>query len=94
MGTAGSDVVAVDPTSGALGGRVHVDGLADFADGGSADGLVVAPSAITDPTAEAKVLAGITGLDAATLENRLRAVANQGGETPTAVLGADRANGQ
>ena len=87
-GTAGSDVVAVDPTGGALGGRVHVDGLADFADGGSADGLVAPPSAITDPTAEAKTLAVITGLDEPTLENRLRAIANQGGETPTAVLGA------
>jgi predicted membrane-bound dolichyl-phosphate-mannose-protein mannosyltransferase len=86
-GTSASDVVAVDPTSGGLGGRVHVDGLADFADGGSADGLVVAPAAITDPTAEAKVLAGITGLDAATLENRLRAVASQGGDTQAVVLG-------
>ncbi|HZL32705.1 MAG TPA: phospholipid carrier-dependent glycosyltransferase, partial [Verrucomicrobiae bacterium] len=86
-GTSASDVVAVDPASGVLGGRVHVDGLADFADGGSADGLVVAPSAITDPTAEAKVLAGITGLDAATLENRLHAIANQGGDTQAVVLG-------
>src|ERR1019366_2262297 len=54
---------------------------------GSADGTVVAPAAITDPTAEAKVLAGITGLDAATLENRLHAVANQGGDTQAVVLG-------
>ncbi len=86
-GTSGSDVVAVDPTRGTLGGRVHVDGLADFADGGNTNGLVATPAAITDPTAEAKTLAGITGLDSATIENRLRAIANQGGETPTAVLG-------
>ena len=87
-GTAASDVVAVDPTTGALGGRVHVDGLADLADGGSADGLTATPSAITDPAAEAKTLAGITGQDEATLENRLRAIANQVGDAPTAVLGS------
>jgi hypothetical protein len=86
-GTSASDVVAVDPTSGALGGRVHVDGLADFADGGSADGLVAAPSAISDPSAQAKTIAGITGLDVVPIESRLRSIANQAGEAQDVVLG-------
>jgi predicted membrane-bound dolichyl-phosphate-mannose-protein mannosyltransferase len=86
-GTAAADVVAVDPTNGTLGGKVHVDGLADFADGGSANGLVAAPSVISDPTAQAKTIAGITGLDATAIESRLRSIANESGETQAVVLG-------
>ncbi len=86
--TTGSDVVAVDPASGAVGGKVHVDGLADLASGGSTDGLVVTPSAVTDPAGEAATIAGITGLDQASLETRLRAIAGQTGDAQTPVLGS------
>ena len=92
-GTSASDVVAIDPASGAIAGRVHVDGLAGLADGGSASGLLVAPSAITDPTAEATTIATDTGLDAATIESRLKAIANQGSDSQSAVLGAIPATG-
>ena len=87
-GTSASDVVAVDLASGALTGQLHVDGLADFADGGSANGLVAAPSVITDPAAEAKAIAGFTGLAEATIETRLRVIAKQTGDTQAVVLGA------
>ena len=87
-GTAASNTVAVDPATGALGQTVHVDGLADFAPGGNVDGLAVTPSAITDPTAEASAIAGITGLEQAPIESRLRSIANLGGDTLTPVLGS------
>ena len=87
-GTSGSDVVAIDPASGSTRGRLHVDGLADFADGGSQNGLVAPPSAVTDPAAEAKTIAGLTGLDETTLEATLRAIAQQPGDTPQVVLGS------
>jgi hypothetical protein len=87
-GTSASDVVAVDPASGTVSGRLHVAGLADFADGGSADGLVAAPSAITDPAAQAKTIAGLSGLDEATIEARLRTIAQLSGDTQRVVIGA------
>ncbi|MGH2465204.1 MAG: phospholipid carrier-dependent glycosyltransferase, partial [Candidatus Limnocylindrales bacterium] len=86
-GTSNSDVVAVDPSSGAVNGTFHVDGLADFADGGSADGLVAAPSAITDPAAEARTIASLTGTAEATIEARLRTIAKGSGDTQQVVLG-------
>ncbi len=92
-GTSASDVVAIDPASGVIAGRVHVDGLAGLADGGSASALVAAPSAITDPTAEAKVIATDTLLDAATIESRLKSIANQSGDSQAVVLGAIPATG-
>ena len=87
-GTAASNTVPVDPATGALGPSLHVDGLADLAAAGSVDGLVVTPSAIKDPTAEANVIAGITGQDAAPIEARLKAIANQAGDNALPVLGS------
>ncbi len=86
-GTSASDVVAIDPGSGAVTGTFHVDGLADFADGGNADGLVAPPSAITDPAAEAQAIAGLTGTTEAAIEARLRTIAKGTGDTPQVVLG-------
>ena len=85
-GTSNSDVVAVDPASGDVNGTFHVDGLADLADGGSADGLVVAPSAITDPAAEAHTIASLAGTDEPTIEARLRAIAKGSGDAQQTVL--------
>jgi Gpi18-like mannosyltransferase len=87
-GTAASNTVPVDPATGALGPSLHVDGLADLAAAGSVDGLVVTPSAIKDPTAEANAIAAITGLDAAPIEARLKAIATEGGDNALPVLGS------
>ena len=87
-GTSGSDVVAVDPATGTVGGQLHVDGLADFADGGSLNGLLVPPASVTDPAAEARTIAGLTGLDEAPIEARLRIIAGQTGDAQLIVLGS------
>jgi hypothetical protein len=86
-GTSNSDAVAVDPSTGTVNGTFHVAGLADFADGGAADGLVVAPSAITDPAAEARTIANLTGTSETTIEARLRTIAKGTGDAQQAVLG-------
>ncbi|MGH2513666.1 MAG: phospholipid carrier-dependent glycosyltransferase, partial [Candidatus Limnocylindrales bacterium] len=87
-GTSASNTVAINAGTGALGGTVHVDGLADLADGGAVDGLVAPASAISDPTAEANTIAGITGLQAAPIESRLRSIASASGSLEQAVLGS------
>ena len=87
-GTSASDVVAVDPATGTVGGQLHVDGLADFADGGSLNGLLVPPASVTDPAAEATTIAGLTGLDEATIEARLRTIAGQTSDAKLIVLSA------
>ncbi|HLY13022.1 MAG TPA: phospholipid carrier-dependent glycosyltransferase, partial [Candidatus Limnocylindrales bacterium] len=61
---------------------------ADLADGGSLNGLVAPPSAVTDPAGEAKTIASLTGLDETTLEATLRSIAQQPGDTPQVVLGS------
>ncbi|MFI5198764.1 MAG: phospholipid carrier-dependent glycosyltransferase, partial [Candidatus Limnocylindrales bacterium] len=86
--TSASNTVAIDPGTGALGLTLHVDGLADLASGGNVEGLVVTPSSIKDPTAEAATIATITGLDQAPIESRLRSIANAGGDNQMPVLGA------
>ena len=95
-GTSASNTVAIDPaTNGAIGQTVHVDGLADLAAGGLADGLVVTPSAITDPTAEASH--DRRDHRARPGDRSKRACArspNQAGSTQTAVLGSIPSTGQ
>ena len=75
VATGSGDVVSVDPNTGEIRARTPIDGLADLADGGLGNGLTADPTSVTDPTAAATALAGITGGDRADYENRLAGAA-------------------
>jgi len=59
--TTSDAVVVLDGTTGTELGRSRVAGVTQLADGGSGDVLIARPAEVTDPAAEASVLAGITG---------------------------------
>ncbi len=65
------DVVSMDATSGQVLGSVTLKGASDIAPAGSTEGLVATADNLTDPRAEARILAEITGGDQQELEQRL-----------------------
>jgi hypothetical protein len=72
---ASGNIVSVDLTDsgGTVVARGNVPGAADFADLGTAPKTVDAtPAKVTDPAAEAQLLASLVGGDAAAIENAIR----------------------
>lgn len=65
-------LAAVEAATGEVLGRATVAGLADVVVAGTADAVIAHPAQVPDPAAAARALAGITGGDAATYEQRLR----------------------
>jgi len=71
----GDEVIAIDPTSGALLGRRSLRGLTAAVPLASVPTVVAHPESITDLAGEARTLAELLALDAEVIEGRLRAPA-------------------
>lgn len=85
---ANGTVISLDPTTGAEMGRTTIEGIGDFADGGTGNGLTAEPGAVADPAAAAKALARITGGNAETYRKRLASsTGGVGSPGPIVVLG-------
>jgi hypothetical protein len=69
--TDADEVMSMDAAIGQVLGSVTLQGASDIAPAGSAEGLVANADNLTDPRAEAKVLADILGGDQQELEGRL-----------------------
>ncbi len=80
VAVAKGELISIDPSSGALGGRLALAGIGDIADGGTGDALVADPTQVTDPTAAAATIAALIGGDSGTYALRLKAAL--GGGTP------------
>jgi Dolichyl-phosphate-mannose-protein mannosyltransferase/C-terminal four TMM region of protein-O-mannosyltransferase len=76
--TPSGDVVLVDPGTGDVLARTHLEGLAGLADGGLGNGLTADPASVADPAAEASVLADLVGGQATDYERRLTAATTDG----------------
>jgi 4-amino-4-deoxy-L-arabinose transferase-like glycosyltransferase len=82
---ADSEVVLVDPGTGAERARVRLNGVADLADGGFRQGLTVDPAAVKDPAAAAAALAKLTAGKASDYQALVKPSAGSGSE-PVVVL--------
>ncbi len=59
----GDAVAIINASTGSEMGRITIPGAADMTSAGNGDAITATPVDVTDPTAEAAVLAGITGGD-------------------------------
>lgn len=71
-------VVTLDATGASVIGTATIAGVAQIADGGSGPVVQADPAAVSNVAAEASSLAGLLGLDRATLEAKLRSVGGSG----------------
>ena len=71
VATAADEVLIVDATDGQVVRRLQAPGFRQLLAAGSSQQVVADPSAVDDPAAEARALAGIIGQDAAVLEEKL-----------------------
>ncbi|HEU4920284.1 MAG TPA: phospholipid carrier-dependent glycosyltransferase [Candidatus Limnocylindrales bacterium] len=81
-------LIALDAESAEVVGGAQLEGIAQFAPGGSGPALTALPEGVADPAAAASVLAELIGGDAATYEDRLAAAAE--GTVIAGFSGSDR----